>query len=143
MASQQRRLSRFARSAAIATSAFALVALTACSGPANGGDTSELGFAAAEQDADSAITVWVDALCINQDDTDEKSEQIGQMPSIYCNASHVCVWLGVEEGSSTVSAMAMKFIPEVINPQKHDSLLNDNKMVPYWASLFELLEWSW
>lgn len=61
MASQQRRLSRFARSAAIATSAFALVALTACSGPANGGDTSELGFAAAEQDADSAITVWVDA----------------------------------------------------------------------------------
>jgi multiple sugar transport system substrate-binding protein len=61
MASQHRRFSRLARSLTFATSVAAVVALTACSGAAGGGDTSELGFTPAEQDPDSAITVWVDA----------------------------------------------------------------------------------
>nr|WP_154924116.1 ABC transporter substrate-binding protein [Microbacterium testaceum] len=39
-----------------------VLALSACSPSANGGgDTAEYGFATAEQDASSAITVWVDA----------------------------------------------------------------------------------
>ncbi|MGC5170328.1 ABC transporter substrate-binding protein [Microbacterium sp. DT81.1] len=62
MASRQRRFSRLARSLTLATSVFAVVALTACSGgTGGGGDNSELGFTPAEQDPDSAITVWVDA----------------------------------------------------------------------------------
>ncbi len=62
MASQQRRFSRLARSLTLATSVVAVVALTACSGgTGGGGDNSEFGFTPAEQDPDSAITVWVDA----------------------------------------------------------------------------------
>lgn len=62
MASQQRRFSRLVRSLTLATSVVAVVALTACSGgTGGGGDNSELGFTPAEQDPDSAITVWVDA----------------------------------------------------------------------------------
>jgi len=59
MASQHRRiLKTLAASATVA----ALGLLTACSGGAGGtGDTGEFGFAAAEQKADSSITVWVDA----------------------------------------------------------------------------------
>lgn len=61
MASQQRRF-RFPRLGALAIAGIAAVALSACSGPGGaGGDTSELGFAPAEQVADSPITVWVDA----------------------------------------------------------------------------------
>ena len=62
MASQQRRLNRFARTIAIAASASAIIAISACSsGGGDGGDGSGLGFTPAEQDKDSAITVWVDA----------------------------------------------------------------------------------
>jgi hypothetical protein len=39
-------------------------------------------------------TLWVDALCINQDDTDEKNRQIPLMRTIYAQATHVVVWLG-------------------------------------------------
>jgi len=59
MASQHRRI---LNTVAATTAIAALGLLTACSGGAGGsGDTSEFGFAAADQKADSSITVWVDA----------------------------------------------------------------------------------
>ncbi|PIG80568.1 hypothetical protein AARAC_003269 [Aspergillus arachidicola] len=38
--------------------------------------------------------LWVDAVCINQQDEQEKGYQIQLMPTIYGRASHVIVWLG-------------------------------------------------
>lgn len=43
-------------------------------------------------------TLWVDALCINQDNEDEKSIQIQRMDWIYANASPIVVWLGGYHG---------------------------------------------
>ena len=37
---------------------------------------------------------WVDAICINQDDLEERSAQVQIMPQIYSRASCVIVWLG-------------------------------------------------
>ncbi|SPJ78875.1 uncharacterized protein FTOL_07266 [Fusarium torulosum] len=39
-------------------------------------------------------TLWVDAICINQNDNDEKSKQVARMSSIYQNTYRVVVWLG-------------------------------------------------
>jgi hypothetical protein len=39
-------------------------------------------------------TLWVDALCINQNDNAEKGHQVGMMKDIYENAASVLVWLG-------------------------------------------------
>ncbi|KAF7193050.1 Heterokaryon incompatibility protein 6, OR allele [Pseudocercospora fuligena] len=38
--------------------------------------------------------LWVDALCINQQDSDEKSRHIGNMLTIYAEAEAVIIWLG-------------------------------------------------
>ncbi|KAJ4993122.1 het domain-containing protein [Stagonosporopsis vannaccii] len=38
--------------------------------------------------------LWVDQLCINQDDQMERSRQVQHMNTIYKNATHVLVWLG-------------------------------------------------
>ncbi|KAF7870193.1 uncharacterized protein EAF02_009383 [Botrytis sinoallii] len=43
---------------------------------------------------------WIDAICINQDDLDERSQQVLLMGSIYKNASRVTVWLGEEVARS-------------------------------------------
>jgi len=46
--------------------------------------------------------LWVDAVCINQSDLDERNSQVGMMPWIYSRAQTVIVWLGVQrqEGAS-------------------------------------------
>ena len=38
--------------------------------------------------------LWIDAICINQDDVEEKSTQVMLMPEIYRNARTVQIWLG-------------------------------------------------
>jgi len=40
------------------------------------------------------FTIWIDAICINQDDLQEKSQQIPLMGDIYSKAEAVYVWLG-------------------------------------------------
>jgi hypothetical protein len=47
---------------------------------------------------DTFTTVWADALCINQEDDDEKSIQIKLMPRIYQSATSTLIWLGLDLG---------------------------------------------
>jgi hypothetical protein len=89
------------------------------------------------------LLIWVDALCINQGDDGEKQEQVMKMAHIYRNAKTVCIWLGTDESESRVSDTAMQFIPEAIDPRNYLALLSEPEFIPRWASLFELLRWSW
>ena len=41
------------------------------------------------------VVVWVDSVCINQNDVDERSSQVRIMREIYKSAAWVYVWLGV------------------------------------------------
>lgn len=40
--------------------------------------------------------LWVDAICINQEDPDEQSDQVNMMKEIYSRAWNVLVWLDVD-----------------------------------------------
>ncbi len=42
-------------------------------------------------------SLWVDALCINQDDNSERSHQVTLMSSIYSAASKVVIWIGEQD----------------------------------------------
>lgn len=47
------------------------------------------------------VPLWVDAVCINQEDWDERAQQVAKMADIYSRASTVLFWLGpVEERSA-------------------------------------------
>ncbi|KAH7130729.1 heterokaryon incompatibility protein-domain-containing protein [Dendryphion nanum] len=45
-------------------------------------------------------TIWVDAICINQANLDERSDQVAMMFRIYRSASKVCAWLGTTSQQS-------------------------------------------
>lgn len=52
--------------------------------------------------------LWVDALCINQDDIDERESQVQMMGSIYSSARQVLIWLGEETGEVKGAFQVMK-----------------------------------
>lgn len=48
-------------------------------------------------------TFWIDAICINQSDNDERSQQVARMYEIYKGADRVVVWLGEESDDSNIA----------------------------------------
>jgi hypothetical protein len=51
------------------------------------------------RDQQTSRVLWVDAICINQLDLEEKGHQVAQMGRIYEDAERVVVWLGFHKGS--------------------------------------------
>ena len=52
------------------------------------------------RDEDEDRILWIDAICINQDDKQECGHQVQQMASIYENARQVIIWLGEATNST-------------------------------------------
>lgn len=109
---------------------------------------------------DRSRVMWIDAICINQQDNVEKGPQVAKMSDIYSKASRVVVWLGPEQGNSNA---AMDFLGDVgsqieVNwhddamtslPGARDPTLSDRE-VPLptdgneiWEAIFGLLSRSW
>lgn len=44
---------------------------------------------------------WIDAICINQHDLQEKNEQVSVMDRIYSQATFVTIWLGRDDGTGS------------------------------------------
>jgi Heterokaryon incompatibility protein (HET) len=51
--------------------------------------------------------VWIDAICVNQDDLMERSEQVKLMRDIYSQAWRVVVWLGEDEEDNAETAIGI------------------------------------
>lgn len=52
-------------------------------------------------DDNAPRVLWADALCINQDDVQERGHQVRQMSEVYSTAKQVLVWLGIYHQSSS------------------------------------------
>ena len=63
------------------------------------------------------LTIWVDAICINQDDVEERSHQVAMMRETYAHASCVEVWLGhADQDTAYVVKLAQairQYVPDV------------------------------
>ncbi len=60
--------------------------------------------------------LWIDALCINQADEDEKSIQVLHMRETYKDACNVIVWLGNRRQQRAATGRAASFLTEYIPP---------------------------
>ena len=58
------------------------------------------------RDSCDDTSLWVDAICINQTDNEERNDQVRRMGTIFKDAKNVCVWLGPEADNSD-KAMAL------------------------------------
>ena len=68
--------------------------------------------------------MWIDAICINQDDNDEKGRQVQSMAKIYAKASRVVVWLGDAADSSDRALEAIRAAAEEqhVNPPTDEAI---------------------
>ena len=66
--------------------------------------------------------LWIDAICVNQGDDEEKTHQVRQMAGVYKQAHCVLVWLGEEAGNSDV---LMEFAENVQKEEEADRHLMD------------------
>ncbi|KAI0128832.1 heterokaryon incompatibility protein-domain-containing protein [Xylariales sp. AK1849] len=89
----------------------------------------------------SGKNLWIDAICINQEDLQEKALQVDMMGDIYRNAEKVFIWLGEEDNDSN---LAMELLSSV-SQNKLQELFDDTQTKSQaWEAvrkLFERLYW--
>lgn len=73
--------------------------------------------------------LWVDALCINQEDEEEKSQQVRLMGEIYKQASMTRVWLGWPYDNAQLAMDVMMEAEEHVE-QNHDGRYFKRKGIP-------------
>lgn len=60
--------------------------------------------------ADRPRVMWIDALCIDQNNDVEKGPQVARMGQVYRSAERISIWLGREENDSTRALNTMLWI---------------------------------
>ncbi|KAL8898787.1 MAG: hypothetical protein Q9207_006528 [Kuettlingeria erythrocarpa] len=68
---------------------------------------------------DAVVNLWIDQICINQNDLDEKTQQVILMSKIYQRAWSTIVWLGEEAENSTDAHNTIQAVNEAL--QYHTS----------------------
>ncbi|KAI1382911.1 HET-domain-containing protein [Hypoxylon trugodes] len=84
--------------------------------------------------------VWVDALCINQEDLDERSAQVGRMKEIYHTAWHVVIWLGPEANRSDLAMLALRYMS--VESERGDVLSKLYKRVEFYVVRLPFMQWK-
>ena len=57
-----------------------------------------------------ARVFWIDAICVNQQDLKERSQQVERMRDIFSLADRVVVWLGPETHDSTSALSTLQAV---------------------------------
>jgi hypothetical protein len=83
--------------------------------------------------------LWIDAVCINQEDRAERGRQVQEMAKIYRKADRVIVWLGegVEDGHQALQKVSDLAANHAIQDVKHGGSELDLQAV------FRLLSRAW
>lgn len=84
--------------------------------------------------------LWIDAICINQVNHEERNHQVQMMSRIYSGAKQVCVWLGEDTDDSTT---AISFIREIMELDNFDAASASKEAVSKWHSLLILMQRPW
>ena len=101
---------------------------------------------------DVSVLLWVDQLCINQDDPREKSQQVVLMETIYKRAWSTLVWLGEEADNSSdaldtllATKDALQYYPDGKSPDAGDfeRLSLPASDSPKWLELGKLMSRPW
>lgn len=96
--------------------------------------------------------LWIDALCINQEDPQEKAVQIRMMSSIFAGAPRAIVWLGPSGRYTDSFFKEASVVLKTLEDGSHvcpfhwehrNPGLFDEEIGPVWSGLREILDREW
>ena len=67
-------------------------------------------------DHDSDLPLWIDAICVNQHDLDERRKQVAMMCKLYTQLARLVVWLGIDDDAEI--KIATEFIQQHASAQR-------------------------
>ena len=84
---------------------------------------------------DEPRKLWIDTICINQKNPEEKTIQVQRMANIYSKCSRLIIWLGEEDRSTEYAMKMLECLDEVVDQAWNASGAN-------WPSLEKLQEFG-
>ncbi|KAF2729079.1 HET-domain-containing protein [Polyplosphaeria fusca] len=95
------------------------------------------------RDSDESRTLWIDAVCINQEDEKERGAQILRMRDIFSLATGVEIWLGKEEDEFDAKAMLLvQKLSKMVSGTERALLRAVNRLFeqPWWTRVWVIQE---
>lgn len=98
--------------------------------------------------------LWIDAICINQYDMDEKAIQIPSMHNVFSQAAQVSIWMGIATADTDafmaefprVSDIARNWVStgtDPYAPEAREACTWPTDSDPFWRGYFYLLHEEW
>jgi hypothetical protein len=76
--------------------------------------------------------LWVDAICIDQSNLQERGHQVNQMKNIYSKADRVLIWLGPATDDTDILLDSLK---QLERKSRRHWTIEDNRWLETWSSL--------
>lgn len=100
---------------------------------------------------DRAVVLWVDQICIDQENNEEKGQQLPLMSRIYELAVNTAIWLGDAADDSDTAMRLLKDVhirlqfstEEIIDPTELERRNLPNQDSDDWKALWKLLSRPW
>lgn len=107
---------------------------------------------------DAMRVLWIDAICINQEDIKERNQQVKRMTDIYKLAERVMIWLGEGSEDSERALSTLEHIGKQLDITKSGRIIaahnatepylwrNDHLLSfdqPTWEALISIVERAW
>ena len=89
------------------------------------------------------LYIWVDAICINQNDAAERSEQVQLMKQIYEQAEQVCIWLGDEDEETHLVLRLLEAHRKKADQPWFHVRTEFSSDAPEWAAMIRWLNRPW
>lgn len=85
----------------------------------------------------------MDALCINQDDVEERAQQVQMMRRIYESAEQTLVWLGSEADDSALAIETLEYFTNADCSDDITESLADESQRRKWLAVAKFFDRSW
>ncbi|KAJ4371409.1 hypothetical protein N0V83_004626 [Neocucurbitaria cava] len=83
--------------------------------------------------------LWIDAICINQEQNTERSHQVSMMRDIYTGAESVIVWLGLAQTNEELAFLLTRY-PTLLKVNEISTALVDLLNKSYWCRVWVVQE---